>query len=336
MSDEQYRREYGEHLVEQVKNGKMTRRQLLVRASVFGFSATAAGRLLAACGGSSASSSATPSASTSASAGPVKGGTIKVVIPPPLKTLDPVTIYDQGGIVLVYQIAEYLIDLDNKNALKPKLAESWSPNTKGDVWTFKLRQGVKFNDGSPFEAADVVASIERVIAPKSGSGALAALAGILSPGGTKAVDANTVQFNGDTTVTDGQFAHVNDFQTVALVNGIFSVTLGGGADNADNLAGIDTIDASKAGHGSTIDVSAMNDTVDVTHEFGHMLGNPEEYFTTDGVDYSEGGTKQPFRDPSGGIMNNPANNPLPRNYDPIKAAAQSAMGGSSCSTRTAS
>jgi peptide/nickel transport system substrate-binding protein len=202
MSDEQYRREYGEHLVEQVKNGKMTRRQLLVRASVFGFSATAAGRLLAACGGSSASSSATPSASTSASAGPVKGGTIKVVIPPPLKTLDPVTIYDQGGIVLVYQIAEYLIDLDNKNALKPKLAESWSPNTKGDVWTFKLRQGVKFNDGSPFEAADVVASIERVIAPKSGSGALAALAGILSPGGTKAVDANTVQFNLDKPFAD--------------------------------------------------------------------------------------------------------------------------------------
>ena len=33
-----------------------------------------------------------------------------------------------------------------------------------------------------------------------------------------------------------------------------------------------------------------NDTVDVTHEFGHMLGNPEEYFTTDGHDYTNGGT----------------------------------------------
>ena len=81
---------------------------------------------------------------------------MKAVIPPPLKTLDPVTIYDQGGIVLVYQIAEYLIDLTNENALKPKLAVSWAPNPKGDVWTFKLRQGVTFNDGSPFEAADVV------------------------------------------------------------------------------------------------------------------------------------------------------------------------------------
>jgi peptide/nickel transport system substrate-binding protein len=96
---------------------------------------------------------------------------------------------------MVYQIAEYLIDLSNTNALVPKLALTWTPNQKGDVWTFKLRPGVMFNDGSPCEAADVVASFERVINPKSASGALAALAGILAPGGTKAVDTTTVQFN---------------------------------------------------------------------------------------------------------------------------------------------
>jgi peptide/nickel transport system substrate-binding protein len=203
MDDQQYRREYENHLVEQVINGKMTRRQLLVRASVFGLSASAVGSLLAACG-SSGTSSASPSAAASGSALPavVTGGTLKAVIPPPLKTLDPVTIYDQGGIVLVYQVAEYLIDLSNTNALKPKLALSWTPNQKGDVWTFSLRQGVTFNDGSPFEAADVVASIERVINPKSGSGALAALAGILSPGGTKATDTHTVVFNLDKPFAD--------------------------------------------------------------------------------------------------------------------------------------
>ena len=202
MADEKFAREYGEHLIEQVKKGSMTRRQLLVRASVFGFSATAAGRLLAACGSSGGGSAVTtPSASASAPA-VVMGGTMKAVIPPPIKSLDPVTIYDQGGIVLVYQIAEYLIDLSNTNALKPKLALSWAPNAKGDVWTFKLRQGVTFNDGSPFEAADVVASMDRVLDPKSGSGALAALAGILSKGGTKAVDTSTVQFNLDKPFAD--------------------------------------------------------------------------------------------------------------------------------------
>ena len=176
MTDDQYRREYGQHLVEQVKNGKMTRRQLLVRASVFGFSATVAGQLLAACGSSSSSSSsASPAASGSAMPAPVMGGTIKVVIPPSITELDPVTIYDQGGIVMISQFCEYLIDLDDTNALKPKLAVSWSPNSDASVWTFKLRQGVTFSDGSPFEAADVVASIERLVNPKSGSAALAAL-----------------------------------------------------------------------------------------------------------------------------------------------------------------
>jgi len=203
MTDESYAREYGEHLVDEVLKGRMTRRQLLVRASVFGLSATVVGQLLAACG-SSGGGGSSPSAAASGSALPavVTGGTMKAVIPPPLKTLDPVTIYDQGGIVLVYQVAEYLIDLSNTNALKPKLALSWSPNQKGDIWTFKLRQGVTFNDGSPFEAADVVASIDRVLNPKSGSGALAALAGILSPGHTVATDTHTVTFNLDKPFAD--------------------------------------------------------------------------------------------------------------------------------------
>jgi hypothetical protein len=92
----------------------------------------------------------------------------------------------------------------------------------------------------------------------------------------------------------------------------------------------------RSGLGGTTSMTGwgVNDTVDVTHEFGHMLGNPEEYFTTNGVDYSEGGTKQPFRDPGGGIMNNPANNPLPRNYDPIRSQVETSLGSSaSCSTR---
>jgi peptide/nickel transport system substrate-binding protein len=192
MASEEFKREYGQHLVDQVVKGKMTRRQMLVRASVFGFSLTAAGQLLAACGGGT-SETASPAASGSAAPEPVMGGSLTGIIPPSITDMDPVTIYDQGGIVLIQQVCEYLIALDNTNGLKPSLAESWSGNADASVWTFKLRQGVKFNDGSPMEAADVVASLERVVDPKSGSGALAALQGILSPGGTKAVDTYTVE-----------------------------------------------------------------------------------------------------------------------------------------------
>ena len=201
MASEEFKREYGQHLVDQVLKGQMTRRQLLVRATVFGFSLTAAGSLLAACGGTSSSTSS-PAASGSSMPAPVMGGTLTGVIPPSITDVDPVTIYDQGGIVLVQQVCEYLIALDNNNGLKPSLAESWEGNEDASVWTFKLRQGVTFNDGSPMEAADVVASMERVVDPKSGSGALAALQGILSPGGTKAVDTYTVEFSLDKPFAD--------------------------------------------------------------------------------------------------------------------------------------
>ena len=201
MASAKFEREYSQHLVEQVLRGKMTRRQMLVRASVFGLSLTAAGQLLAACGGDDdGGTAASPSASGAPE--PVLGGTITMIGPAPITDPDPVTIYDQGGIVLVYQFLEYLIDLNNDNSLRGKLAESWTPNDAVDVWTFKLRQGVTFNDGTPFEAEDVVTSMERVLDPDSGSGALSQLGGVLSPGGTKAIDATTVEFSLDKPFAD--------------------------------------------------------------------------------------------------------------------------------------
>ena len=196
MASAKYEREYGQHLVEQVLKGQMTRRQLLVRASVFGFSMTAAGSLLAACGGSS-TDTASPSASA-AMPDPVMGGTLSMIGPAPITDPNPLTIYDQGGIVIVYQFLEYLIDLNNDNSLKPKLAESWTPNDKLDVWTFKLRQGVTFSNGDPFEAADVVASVERCI--EGSSGAASQWGGgspspVLETGGAVATDTSTVTFN---------------------------------------------------------------------------------------------------------------------------------------------
>jgi len=75
-------------------------------------------------------------------------------------------------------------------------------------------------------------------------------------------------------------------------------------------------------------VWGVNDTVDITHEFGHMLGNPEEYFTTNGVNYAVtiNGVYYPFRAPNGTIMNNPANDPVPRHFEMIRQEAGKAMG----------
>ena len=199
MSEDQYSRDYGQHLVDEVLAKRMTRRQLLVRASVFGLSVSAAGSLLAACGGSSAPSS---SASPAASGTPKPGGVVTVTALTPLSALDPVTMYQTGDIATVEQICEYLSWVEKDLTLRPVLAEELVAGSRGQGWTFKLRQGVTFNDGSPFGADDVVATFDRLVNPDSGSGALSALKGILSTGGTQKIDDYTVAFNLDSAFAD--------------------------------------------------------------------------------------------------------------------------------------
>ena len=196
-SDTPFQREYADHLLHEILGGRMTRRQLLVRASVVGLSATLVGQVLAACGSSSPSSSTSPS-----SAAPKAGGTLKVTMPSPTVTVDPTTMYDTGSIAIAQQVAEYLIWVNNDLSLRPVLAESWSPNSDATVWTFKLRQGVKFQDGKPFSADDVVFTMNILLNPKTVSAALASFQGILSQGGVQKVDANTVAFHLDQPFAD--------------------------------------------------------------------------------------------------------------------------------------
>jgi peptide/nickel transport system substrate-binding protein len=98
------------------------------------------------------------------------------------------------------------------------LAESWTPNDTLDVWTFKLRAGVTFNDGSPFEAEDVVTTVERLLDPNGGSGgAKSQWGGVLSPKGTKAVDATTVEFNLDKPYADFPYTVSNGNYNSAIL-----------------------------------------------------------------------------------------------------------------------
>ncbi|MDP9076956.1 MAG: DUF4157 domain-containing protein [Bacteroidota bacterium] len=64
---------------------------------------------------------------------------------------------------------------------------------------------------------------------------------------------------------------------------------------------------------------------DVPHEYGHMLGNPEEYFTTNGIDYTYGGTKSGVRDRNAGIMNNPSEGPMPKHYESVRTGFATMM-----------
>ncbi|HEY1643944.1 MAG TPA: ABC transporter substrate-binding protein [Streptosporangiaceae bacterium] len=181
--------EVGNHVIDEFVAGRLARRDFIRRAAVVGLSAPVIGGVLAACGSSS------PSASTPSGGGGKSGATIRVGIVTPTAEINPVTVADQGGLDMLGQTGEYLCLSNQQLKLQPVLATSWTSNTKADVWTFKLRQGVKFHDGSPMTADDVVYTYQLQANPKSGSNALSALGGVLTPSGVKKVDDFTVEFH---------------------------------------------------------------------------------------------------------------------------------------------
>ena len=111
--------------------------------------------------------------------------------------IDPLTVSDSGGAMMLCQTGEFLLFDGPDLILRPMLATRWSPNDDASVWTFSLRPGVVFHDGSVFNAACVVATMDRLADPRHGSNALSVLRGVLSVGGTRRIDDLTVAFHLD-------------------------------------------------------------------------------------------------------------------------------------------
>ena len=89
---------------------------------------------------------------------------------PPV-SLDPGTITDGNSIVVQQQIYNRLVQFEPGTAeLSPSLAEEWSSPDDGKTWTFKLREGVKFHDGSDFNAEAVQFNVQRWWNPEFESG----------------------------------------------------------------------------------------------------------------------------------------------------------------------
>jgi len=75
---------------------------------------------------------------------------------------DPHTSTARGTAEIMFMAGDTLVSLDyDMKTIKPGLAESWTVSDDGKIYTFKLKQGVKFCSGKAFTAADVKASIDR-------------------------------------------------------------------------------------------------------------------------------------------------------------------------------
>ena len=76
--------------------------------------------------------------------------------------LEPGNITDGNSLIVQQQIYNRLLEFKpGTTELAPALATEWSSTPDGKTWTFKLRSGVKFHDGTPFDAAAVVFNVGR-------------------------------------------------------------------------------------------------------------------------------------------------------------------------------
>src|SRR5713101_6094088 len=153
----------------------------------------AAAVLVGACttSGGPAPSGGGGAATASAAAKANYGGTITFALENDVSNLDPML---SGLFVdrnIHYAMYDSLVRVDVKGNIIPWLAEKWTTSSDGKTVTFNLRQGVKYHDGSVFDAASVKWNIERYINTKGSSrtGDLSAVASV------EVVDASTVKFN---------------------------------------------------------------------------------------------------------------------------------------------
>ncbi len=191
------RSELENHYIDELVAGRLDRRQFLRRGAVLGMSATVMGAVLAACGNANKTgAAATSSTTSSSSAAATKGGTLRLASQVPAAAINPLTISDSGGLCMIAQTGEFLTyDSNVSLKLEPMLATSWKPSSGGSVWTFTLRQGVKFHNGQPLTADDVVWTMQQLSDKKNASNALSTFGGVLTPAGVRKVDSHTVAFH---------------------------------------------------------------------------------------------------------------------------------------------
>ena len=134
------------------------------------------------------------SSQTATSSEPVDGDWLIYHINAEPATLNPITATDAyEGTINNGKIYETLVERNNETLeLDPVLAESWEISDDKLTYTFKIREGIKWHDGTPFTSADVVFSYNTIMNPKVDSPQLRSYYQEIRD--VKAIDDLTVEF----------------------------------------------------------------------------------------------------------------------------------------------
>lgn len=186
---------YVPEMQEQLRQGRVSRREFLRVATLLGVSIPMA-NFLAACGAPAAAPTAAPAAPAAtaapAAAAVKRGGVLKVGIQVPAVD-HPARfswVFDSNEFRQVY---EYLTETGADNITRPYLLESWEVNDTLDVWTLKLRQGIKWSNGDELTSEDVLFNFKEWLNPDTQSSILGLWEGFLKIENVKAVDDYTVE-----------------------------------------------------------------------------------------------------------------------------------------------
>jgi oligopeptide transport system substrate-binding protein len=131
--------------------------------------------------------------------------TLRIVLNPDMRTSDPHIAYETETWPTASLFYVGLVKLSDPGTAAPALAESWTISDDGTIYTFKLREGLKFSDGNDLTAEDVKWSFERLLNPATAAptsfffaplvGAEEFLAGTATEvSGIKIIDPLTVEF----------------------------------------------------------------------------------------------------------------------------------------------
>ena len=94
------------------------------------------------------------------------GGDLKIGRDQDSVFMDPILVSQNADVWVLNNINAQLVrNTRTATGIEPDLAESWTISEDGLTYTFALRDGLKFSDGSPLKASDVKFSIERLQSP---------------------------------------------------------------------------------------------------------------------------------------------------------------------------
>ncbi|MDQ4215210.1 ABC transporter substrate-binding protein [Microbacterium capsulatum] len=182
-----------------------TKTQHRGRLAALGVALTVSSVLLAGCMGN-----ATPSSTSgSGGGGSVSNGTATLAMPTEPANIDPIMMRSISAWNMYYAVFDGLTRIDSKGKIQPGLATEWKSNATQDVWTFTIRKGVKFQDGSDMKASDIVYTYNKILASAKSTNRVA----IAMVDKVEATDANTVVF----TLKNPFSAWLNQVATIGIV-----------------------------------------------------------------------------------------------------------------------